>query len=342
MTGLNLNINDDLLVKFLLGETNPEEFAFVMAWLNQSDKHKQELDQLETVWIETGKLKYKPVSVNIDTAWNKLSDKMDDFDANLIQKKSILRLRKKAILFTSGVAAVLMIGFALFMLVINNVGNRTAESGTQLLEKYLADGSIVTINQNSKLTYPKKFKGQIREVKLQGEAFFKIEPNLQKPFIVDAGIAQIKVLGTQFNVKVNSDKSVEVTVVDGKVELSAFNKVTNDTQRIHLVAGDKGIIDALQNKPLLVPVNNPDELFWVNKTLIFNDTKLYKVFETLEFHFNVEINVTNPKIYECPLTSTFINNSPDEILEIIAYTFNLNLQKYKNQYLFDGEDCSQK
>lgn len=343
MTGQNLHINDDLLVKFILGETLPEEFDFVADWLNQSEENQKQLDDLELVWLETGKLKFKPVAVDVDKAWNKVSDKIEVFEIDQERNSRNIQIQKKAALFTAALAAMLVVGFTVFSLISNNFGKQIAVANQkQPLQKYLSDGSIVTINQNSKLTYPKKFKGATRLVKLEGEAFFKIEPNAQKPFIIDAGIGQIKVVGTQFDVKINTNGSVEVTVIEGKVELASKDALTHDSLRIQLTAGDKGIIDALQNKPALVSNTEPDNLFWMNKTLIFNDTRLYRVFEILEYRFDIQIVVANPKIYECPLTSTFINNSPDEILEIIAYTFNLDLKKDKNQYLFDGEDCSRK
>ena len=85
----------------------------------------------------------------------------------------------------------------------------------------LPDGSKIFLNRNTGLSYRANFGKHRRDVKLTGEAFFDISHDASKPFIIDAGKAEIKVVGTSFNVITNNAESaVEVYVKTGKVLLS--------------------------------------------------------------------------------------------------------------------------
>ncbi len=340
MTEQNKHINDDLMVKFLIGEASSVETQQVTDWLLESDENQKQLDRLEMVWIESGKLTLKPVAVDMPNAWTNMSEKIDDFENN-IELGKIINLRKRAFKFTASIAALLVVGLAIFQLLIKTPPDRMFISdNSRAIHKELPDGSQIALNRNSKITYPKRFKGDTRLVKLEGEAFFKVESNKEKPFIIDAGNARIKVLGTQFNVKANSKDEVEVTVTEGRVELYKIDSLTTDTSSIVLTAGNKGIISLNKPNPVLVNNQEPDELFWNNKTLIFTDTELSKVIQLLEKNFSITVSVSNPTLYQCPITTTFSNSNADEILEIIAFTFGLDLQKDNDNYLLEGDGCA--
>lgn len=339
MTVRNIHINDDLLVKFLLGEISNEEILQVDAWLNESDENQKYLDELELTWIESGKMELKPVAIDKPLAWDKLSDRIDKFDSEK-EKGRIIDLRKRALRFTANVAAVLIVAIGLFKIIQTNFSNQVLVADkSAAVNTVLADGSEIVLNSNSTLTYPKKFRGKVREVKLQGEAFFKVESNPQKPFIIDAGIGKVEVLGTHFNVNAADKGIVEVTVTEGTVKLFNVDSLTLDTNSVILKAGQKGIISQLFKIPAKIISNKPDALFWVNKTLIFDGTELSKVIHLLEKNYHISINVTNPSLYNCQLTSTFQNSTADEILEVIAFTFNIKLKKENNIYILQGESC---
>lgn len=340
MTEQNKHINEDLLVKFLLGEASSIEMQQVTDWLLVSDENQRQLDRLEMVWMESDKLSLKPVAVDIPNAWEKMSTQIDEHESAL-ERNKIIDLRKRAYRFTASIAALLMVGFAVFQLFINTPINEVLlAKSSQIIRQELPDGTEIALNENSEISYPKKFKGNTRVVQLKGEAFFKVEPDKQKAFIVEAGDAHIKVLGTQFNVKTNSQSEVEVTVTEGRVELCKIDTIAADTNSIVLTAGNKGLININAKKPILVNNQEPDELFWNNKTLIFTDTELSKVILLLEKNFGITVSVSNPVLYQCPITTTFSNSNADEILEIIAFTFDLDLQKDNNNYLLEGNGCA--
>ena len=92
----------------------------------------------------------------------------------------------------------------------------------------LSEGTEVFLNSDSRLAYPTIFKGKERVVSLEGEAYFKVTKDAKHPFIVKSGNLQVRVLGTEFNVRSYSPTDVRVTLITGKVAVS-------DTCGIHSV-----------------------------------------------------------------------------------------------------------
>ena len=101
---------------------------------------------------------------------------------------------------------------------------------------------MVTLNSNSKLEFPAKFASDKREVTITGEAFFEVKPNPEKPFVINAGGAQVKVLGTSFNVSAYpKTDAVEVIVKTGKVQVTQkTEQLEAETNEVILTPGEKG------------------------------------------------------------------------------------------------------
>ncbi len=92
------------------------------------------------------------------------------------------------------------------------------------------------LNSASKLSYPQEFSSYLREIKLEGEAFFEVKKNAQKPFIVNANNLDIKVLGTKFNVKsYSNEKNIETTLFSGKVSVELKNAENKTIKKAILI-----------------------------------------------------------------------------------------------------------
>lgn len=91
-------------------------------------------------------------------------------------------------------------------------------------ELVLSDGTVVLLNADSKITFPTRFTGNKRTVKLVGEAYFKVSKNKHRPFIVETGNLYTKVLGTEFNLKAYPHSDVNVTLIKGSVVVNAEGK----------------------------------------------------------------------------------------------------------------------
>lgn len=192
----------------------------------------------------------------------------------------------------------------------------------------LPDGTLVSLNSDTKLFYPKRFTGETREVTIEGEAFFEVKPDVSKAFIIHAGKAQVKVLGTSFNVSAYPEKEVvEVIVETGKVEV--LNKTNEAIQ--NLVPGEKGTL--LTNNSLLKTTNlDPNFLAWKTRKLTFKASSLAEVVRNLEKVYKVEIKLADEKLSTLKLTAQFNDYPLDFILKVIETTFNIEVKKEKGQY----------
>ncbi len=198
----------------------------------------------------------------------------------------------------------------------------------------LPDGSRVSLNSNTRLKYPKKFGRKIREVSIEGEAFFEVKPNKNKPFVIHAGSAQIKVLGTSFNVNAYpATKKVEVIVETGRVQVVNKTTETIKTDELILSPGDKGTLDCSSNA-LLKTINlDPNFLAWKTHNLYFKATSLNEVIGTLANVYKVNIRLADPKLNGLLLTAQFNNYTLDFILKVIESTFNVEVQNVNGQYI---------
>ncbi|OQX97547.1 MAG: hypothetical protein B6I20_12350 [Bacteroidetes bacterium 4572_117] len=294
------------------------------------------------LWMQSAK---KEIEQKIDSklAWEKLQNRIHSPNKNLkvVAKEQNIHIRTAKNLLK--VAAVLFIGYIIGYFVDNYPSEPQYLSQKTLVDTInitLADHTSVKLNKNSKLTYPDKFQKKERKVKLKGEAFFKVKHNKKKPFIVETKIARIKVLGTEFNVKsLDTINKVLVTVQSGKVELTGIKK---DSKKLILTKGETGIVDNETDEIYKEEstIKNDAALYWLNKKLIFKKTELHIVAQTLSNVFNVDIKLANNDIKSCRVDVQFENMGLDEILEVIAVTFDLKIKRNANQIIFDGNGCN--
>ena len=191
----------------------------------------------------------------------------------------------------------------------------------------LPDGTLVSLNSNTKFSYPNEFSGNTREVTIEGEAFFQVKPNKNKPFIIHAGNAQIKVLGTSFNVNAYPNaKQVEVIVETGRVQFSNKNLENLKTNELILIQGDKGTLEYSSNSMIKMTNQNPNFIAWKTRNLIFKATPLSEVIEDLKKVYKVNIDITDPALNGLKLTAQYNDYKLDFILELIKSTFKSTFQ----------------
>lgn len=340
------HIDQNELILYLLGELSPEEMEKVKAWIQADQENYAVFSSLEKTWIETGKIKPAPVVVNVDQAWTKLKsrirqeDNFLDFSAQTTHKTRNLGRT----LFLVAAAAALIIGAV--SIVFSDWFNTSLdpvpvviESFTEVVTDTLRDGSSVTLNKDSRLTYVESKKVSERQVILEGEAFFNVESDSSKPFVIDAGIGAIKVLGTKFNVRAYEGADLEVLVESGTVQLSLPYSLGGITDSLLLKAGDKGVISHAERRLYKIAGETPDELYWANRKLIFRDTELKKVFEILKQYNEFEVSLEHNEVLECRLTASFTDTELPDIMEVIAVSFELTLESKDSTYTFNGKGC---
>ncbi|WP_430973763.1 FecR family protein [Sunxiuqinia rutila] len=191
----------------------------------------------------------------------------------------------------------------------------------------LPDGTKVWLNQGSKLVYPKWFTGGVREVGLIGEGYFDVAPDKKKPFIVEANGMAVKAVGTSFNVRAYADnENFETTLESGKViVLKNGNDINSEV--CDMQPGDHFSFNKLSNKYSITKVNTSKYVSWKDGKLVFKDDGLGVVADRLSRWFNVKVTIADPDLNSLSYTATFIDESLDQVLEMmevvtpISYTF---------------------
>ncbi|EAY25332.1 FecR family protein [Microscilla marina] len=326
----------DLITKNLSRNISSEEADQLDVWLTKNNENKQLYEDLVKVWENTT---YYQESYQPDTAqglarFNQLivdTDKKSDAPVKSLNKKSSQKFTLVGIAAT--VALLLVAGYWLFFQSSSITVVATANT-TQTIT--LPDGSTVSLNKNSELSYDKKFDPRI--VKLKGEAFFEVTKQGGKPFSIFSNGTKTEVLGTSFNIKTsNKNSDVEVTVITGKVAVS-LEKVPQ--KRVLLAPGDKAVCKKQVKLIKKEKSSNQNFLAWKTRRLAFENHTLQNIIPELERFYQVKIELTNSKMLNCRFTGTFDNVALEEALEIIKFTFNASYTKSSNKYIIKGKGCN--
>lgn len=335
------DIDENLLLQYLLGNASDTVRNKVGKWLDADSRNRKHLDQLESLWLETGKLDPPPLPVDLPKARERLAAriKKQEIEQAVKQKKS-LGHRYLPYAISAAALVILVFGiYAILRLQTTKVKEIEIAANSSVVGDTLPDGSYITLNKESKLKYSAHFNDGKRLVKLTGEAFFEVAKDPLKPFVVDAGIAKVKVLGTVFNVSAYPGKDIQITVNKGRVLFFALDPRTGDTLSILLTTGMSGVMRQGTLKPVVVEKSSPDNLFWANRTLDFSGTPLSEVFVLVKTYYGVKISVSTPDILNCRLTASFVNEPVNNIMTVIAESLELKLSVEGNNYYFSGNGC---
>lgn len=220
----------------------------------------------------------------------------------------------------------------------------------------LPDGTHVWLNAGSKLTYDKEFNGAKREVTLTGEGYFDVVRNEKKPFIIHTAKMDVKVLGTQFNVRsYPNDKTTEAALIHGSIEVSLKDR---PSEKIILKPNEKIVV---ANRDTLPPVSNnaPShkengeplvairhltyqkndssiiETSWVENKLVFEDESFRDLALKMERWYGVSINFKDERTAAMRFTGTFEDESVEEAMQALKITATVNANTFN--YTFQGK-----
>jgi transmembrane sensor len=338
------------------GRVDPEEVRYDAedAW----DRMLRKVEKVEKVFVPVGASRRAPVLGDAETMpTSRRTPVLGDAETMptsrrtpvLGEAENMPSSRRapvnRIIRIITSIAAILILGIV-SVIFIRNLKDRdetefiTLASAETVVLDTLTDGSTVMLNSNTELSVPKKFTGTTRSVKLKGEAFFQVEPDSLKPFIIDAGLGRVTVLGTSFHVKAVPGSDLLVFVESGRVEVCYADPVTGDTLRTILKTGERAMVKSGTGEIGKPADIGPDELFWANRKLIFQETRLSVVFNLLKKHYKADIGVEDETVLDCLLSATFTDETIDQILEVVATTFDLELSREKDTFIIKGKGCT--
>jgi transmembrane sensor len=333
------NISDELLARFLSDEVSDAEKAEVESWIGQSAEKLSAFNESRDIMQKAG-LYFHTRKFDHAAAWEKISPAVEKSTRVIKMEKpaSVVFLRRRFLRVAAAVLLPLMLGSVGFYFGLKQqktaVFTEVISNEKQVLFGVtLPDGTVVTLNHNSTLRYPKQFTGKLRKVTIEGEAFFEVKPDASRPFVISAGNARIRVLGTSFNVCARpGDKTVEVTVETGKVQIGCRESTQQPCHNLILIPGEKGILSTSDNALTKSVNQNLNVTAWKTHDLVFHKTRLGDVIKNLEDVYHADIQLSDPAFNDLVLTAHFNNQSIEFILEVIRLTFNLELSTQNDQY----------
>lgn len=335
MSNIEEHIAPELLLAYIKNDISSSNAAIVEAWIQAKPEHALYIEQCKQIWEETGILVPKPIHVNIDDAWHIMNNRIERFEKQQNNTNTI-RFTPRIIIRAAAIVLIPLLAFSIYYLLQPRTKSHIIIASEHSLYDTLTDGSTIALAPHAHIEVA-DFSGAVREVHMQGEVNFSVAKDAGKPFLVKTENTVIKVVGTKFNVISFSNKpEIEVLVESGKVLFFAINQ--HDTAFVTLEAGDKGVYNKTTKKLTKLKPEEGIDLFWNNKTLLFQKTKLRDIANMLEKHYNVSIEFKTKELEALRFTSTFQNQSIDTILWIMGTTLDFTYTKQDNTYVLQSHE----
>jgi len=315
----------ELLTRYFSGEATTEERIKAESWRDNSAENKKEFEAIEKLWNMTGLASEKD-DFNIDSEWRYLEKRIGLIKGNQFGFKQILQIAASVIL----ISVLSFLGYKQ----LNITTEKTPVAKTE--DVVLPDGSKLSLNANSKIAYSKGFGIKHRNIRLSGEAYFKVTSNEDLPFIIQANEASIKVIGTEFNVKAYKKRQkIKVTVTEGTVSLFETKKPQKESL---INKGETGTFDRKAKVINKIPGQDINDIAWKTLHMRFDNTPLSNVVEILSNTYHIDI-MAEPSIKDCTITVDFENENLGSIFNVLKSTLNLNISKRKDQFIISGKGC---
>ena len=349
---MSRGIHQDRLVHYLAGECSEEEKAEIEAWMEANPAHREHVQELRRVWKAAGR---SQEGQNVDAMWDKLSRRMELPEATpevsakrQVEKRLPLEARRERGAGRAGweqplrtVAFVAFIAALAFLVgeVINadRVPGEAAmrevatEAGERARVK-LGDGTQVVLNAESKLTLPAEFAEEERVVRLQGEAYFEVAPDKERPFVVLAGGTVTRVLGTKFSVGAYPDEDVQVVVAEGKVAVR--QEEAREEQGLLLTRRQMARLSKRKERVQRREVDPGSYLAWTEGRLIFRDASFQEVARKLERWYGLQVKLEGAPEEVDHLNASFKEEPVAEVLQVIAESLQLRYERTEEVVTF--------
>jgi transmembrane sensor len=351
---------DNLISGYLKGELTADETRELISWIKLNSANKRYFDEYCEIWI-TARVSLKNPGYNFKDGFWKFKQKIraDEVLSTGFSRTNLFKIITKH-------AAIFIIAFSLSGLLFYYSGRHNVPNPAQNFSELivpmgshaiftLSDGTIVTLNAGSRLKYDNRFGITNRLVLLEGEAYFKVAKDNERPFTVRTSHLNVMALGTEFNVKAYSDdKKIETTLVEGSLKIEeitdksraevmvlkpnqklTFNK--EDSVMVDEPAAAKGKAEItrhplqvarLKEIPRLVTenINVEPVISWKESRWIFEKQSLSQIAVELERKFDVQIHFESERLKTFRFTGTIIAEPIEQVLEVMSISAPINFR----------------
>ena len=196
----------------------------------------------------------------------------------------------------------------------------------QQMEVWLPDSSKVILNADSKLSYQQEFTAATRNITLEGEAYFEVTHDDQKPFIVSTRTLTTRVLGTRFSVTGYANEEAAVTVVAGKV------KVMDTRQRFVYLTANERVMEDFSGRGLFKHYVDADKyISWTTGKVFFDQLDMQQVISILNKRYDAHLRLPSADYDKtCTLSGNFSGATLDHVLESIAFIYDIKYERDPN------------
>lgn len=350
----NAKSPDFLIIGYLKNELTDNETIELINWLKLSDSNKRYFDELCEIWI-TSRASFKNPEYNFHEGFWKFKQKIE---SSVPQTGEQDKFRLYKIVFKY--AAIFILAFSLGGVIFHNQGTRPSKqkdlSFSELIVPFgsrvlftLPDGTEVTLNAGSRLKYDNIYGIADRIVNLEGEGYFKVAKDSERPFTVKTSHISVVALGTEFNVRAYSDnKTIETTLVEGSLRIENINDdigegviMLKPNQKVTYIKENSTIVDKTitsesdkNDKPIAEPdneiikipelvtedVNIEPIISWKENKWIFEQQCLSKIAVELERKFDVKIVFESDRLKRVRFTGTILAEPIEQVLEVISFS----------------------
>jgi len=324
----------NLLTKYLTGNCTPEEQRLV-AWLLRGKDLDSELAQL----IE------EMMSSPTDTTALSHSDKdrmYQTIQQQVGEERKPRWIGKFLIAASVTFLFLCLAGWYIWSNSVTGPVYHQIASGDDRKVVTMPDGTTVWLNSHSILKYTDEYGQKDRSVTLQGEAFFKVVKNKQKPFLVTAGPVRTRVLGTSFNVRAEKDQDdIAITLLEGKVAVHKVDTLTGaSTGDLAMLSPDQQVIySRISGNRTVQGVAATDYIAWKDDVLVLKNINMKDAITRIEKWYGVKIVVSDSAINHCIIHASFKKEPLSTVLYTIGMTSAFTYRQRDNKIILSGRGC---
>ena len=330
--------DSDLFFRYCKGLCTEAEQKKVEVLLNESEEHRRLFQDLRMA-LALGDDIREMETIDVQTAFGKTQ--------NQIRRKKNKRLQHQLIRYAAFLALPLFLSSVILgYLYFNESSDEkiqyasiTASTGS-VVRYELPDNSVVWLNSGSTLRYPVIFGKNIREVDLQGEAYFEVQSDKEHPFYVNtpSGV-RVFVTGTCFNVSSYENEGyVEAVLESGHVNVL----IPGYEEAESLQPGERLLYDKKVSQYVKSEVDVFEKIAWKDGELIFRDTPLPDMLKRLSRHFNIDIQFNNISGKEYKYRATFRNETLYQILDYLGKSVTMKWRMEEPVQQADGTITKEK
>lgn len=302
-----------IIARVLSGESSSDDILSLSEWLNEDEKNRDEFRRLKNYWDADVAFKHSVApAFSADKLQQKINVQRRQTDRRQMWRNAIPLIAAACLLFIFSTA------FFLY-----NTNDRTSEYYTLLAGEHtshftLEDGTVITLNKNSRLSYSDRYGKGSRDVKLEGEAYFEVAKDPGKPFQVKMNGASITVLGTHFNVKADAQSDdITATLVEGSIRFEGAK------QNIVMTPNQQLTFSRSTNKVDVKEIDTDTFTAWKDGLLKYKSISFTRLVENLKDIYQVEIQIDDERLADPSVTvsGTFDQKqSIEQILKVISYS----------------------